>query len=339
MSYKCKKCGKLFKYDYLLLRHMKRKTPCKKINNNNDKMNENDNDNNININNNIDELEIKIKTLDDNINDIYNKSLKNGYVCNFCNKEFKLKGNLKRHMDINCEDNKKMLADKNILLFEKKIFNKYIEKNKNYLTENNNKNNKNNIIDKNKKNINTVVDNNKNININNTNNTIHNNTINLNFNINNTDLKLNPFGKEDFSHITSNEYKKILSTFFSGFIDYIKKIHFDDRMPSNHNVYISKINSKFAYIYEDNQWNLKKKDDILDKIISRKRISLNDKCNELYDSGIIDDTIVNLNEEFNKNYYDGSDETEKILCDDIELLLYNYKNKILEKKNDIKSLK
>ena len=215
-----------------------------------------------------------------------------------------------------------MLEDKNILLLEKNIFNKYIEKNKNYLIGNNNKN---------KKNINTIVDNNKNININ---NTIHNNTINVNFNINNTDPKLNPFGKEDFSHITSNEYKKILSTFFPGFIDYIKKIHFDDRMPSNHNVYISKINSKFAYIFEDNQWNLKKKDDILDKIISRKRISLNDKCNELYDSGIIDDTIVNLNEEFNKNYYDGGDETEKILCDDIELLLYNYKNKILEKKND-----
>ena len=330
MSYLCKICQKIFKYDYLLIRHMNKKITCDK------KLFIKNNDLIKNINN---EIELQIKLLDDKINDIYNKSLENLHLCNFCNKEFKLKGNLKRHMDNYCIEKKKILEEKNILLLEKKINENFMETNKKYFINNMNNPNDNINNDNTTNNINNINNINNNIN----NNDITNNTINVNFNINSDDLKLNSFGKEDISHITKDEYKKILSTFFTGFIEYIKKIHFDDRMPANHNVYMSKVDSKYAYIYDDNQWNIQKKEEIIDKIISKKKILLNNMSSELLEKGQITDNIYELHAEFNMNYIQGGTECEKSLSKDVELLLYNYRNKVLDKNNNsnsnIKTLK
>ena len=284
MSFQCKKCDKIFKYDYLLTRHNTRKTPCVKDNN-----------------------EEAIQILNKKINEIYNESLESTKTCNFCKKEFKCKRNLIRHMDNYCEHKRKMDDKKNMLVLEdiNKEHNKHYQSNPKIINNNINNNNNNNI----------------------------NNNINIINNINNiNNIQLNAFGNEDLSHITLSEYKKILSTFFPGFVEYIKTIYFDDRMPTNHNVYISKINSKYAYIYEDNHWYLKRKSDIVDKILTRKRLLLNDKCNELYDNNMIDENIFDLHGEFNRNYYDGGKDSEKLLSDDIELLLFNYNKKILEKK-------
>lgn len=317
MSYLCKICQKTFKYDYLLVRHMNKKITCDK------KLLIKNNDIIKNINN---ELDLQIKILDDKINDIYNKSLENLHICNFCNKEFKLKGNLKRHMDNYCVEKRKIVEEKNILLLEKKINQNFMETNKKYFINNNQNNNINN---------NDTITNNINADITNNNN----NTINVNFNINSDNIKLNSFGKEDISYITTAEYKKILSTFFTGFIEYIKKIHFDDRMPANHNVYMSKVDSKYAYIYDDNQWNLQKKEEVIDKIISKKKILLNNISSELLEKGQITDNIYELHAEFNMNYIQGGKDCEKSMNKDVELLLYNYRNKILDKNTNVKTLK
>jgi hypothetical protein len=341
MSYRCKTCEKIFNYEYLLIRHSKRKRPCKKKNtiddyiinlttNNNlngDLQNDLDDSSDNNIENNIDSkiklLEDKIKFIDDNINKIYTDSLNNTSICNFCNKKFDVKGNLKRHMNIACIERKNQLnkkepfiKDRDMLINEKNEIQKEKEIIERFLKNNNLNNN-------NSKNKNSKI-----------NNTTNNNNITNNINVNLMINNINPFGKEDISHITPSEYKKILSSFFPGFIDFIKKIHFDDRMPSNQNVYIPKIDSKYVCVFEDNQWNMKKKGEIVDKIITNKRKLLNNKCDELFNSGTIDDNIVELHEEFNKNYYEGGTDTEKYISEDIELLLYNYKNKITDKKDE-----
>lgn len=297
MSFLCKKCDKTFAYEYLLLRHNNRKRPCKKK---------------IMIDQIIDNTNIieRIKILEENINKIFEESLNDESICKYCNKKFDIKGNLKRHMNISCVERKKLNIEKEELYKEKDELEKEKEIIKKYINNTLNNNSSSSTI---------------NNNINSNNNLNNSNNKNVNININNI---THPFGKEDISYITESEYKKILSTFFPGFVEFVKTVHFDNRMPSNHNIYISNIDSKYACVYEDNQWNLRKKVDILDKIITTKRKLLNTKCNELYNNGVIDDDIVDLHGEFNKNYYSGGKDSEKYLSDNIELLLYNYKNKI-----------
>ena len=305
MSFLCKNCDRTFVYEYLLLRHNKRKRPCKKK---------------IEIDQIIDNtnIEERIKKLEENIDRIFTESLNDELICKYCNKKFDFKGNLKRHMNISCSERKKLYKEKEELYKEKEELYKEKEIIKKYINNTiNNTNNANNANNANK-----TINNNINANVN---SSVNSNNKNLSININNI---IHPFGKEDISYITESEYKKILSTFFPGFVEFVKTVHFDNRMPSNHNVYISNIDSKYACVYEDNQWNLKKKADIVDKIITTKRKLLNNKCNELYNTGVIDDDVVDLHGEFNKNYYSGGKGSEKFLSDDIELLLYNYKNKI-----------
>ncbi len=337
MSHICKICLKGFKYDYLLLKHYNRKNKCKpKILNLDENIkddknivyndNNNDNDNSdINIDNkNIDHKDYKdiinkIKNYEKKITNQYKKSIHDEKKCNFCDKEFGTKGNLKRHMDKTCDKRKTLIAEKDKLLYAKQIYEQCNTNLLNNNIKNTNKTDKNNTINYN-----------------------NNNTINFNVNINNisdNNIKLNSFGKEDLSHISLDEYKKILTSYFHGFKDYIKKIHFDDRMPSNHNIYIKNINSKYAYVYDDNQWNIGIKDDIIDKLISRKKIMLDDKCDELYEAGLIKEKILESHGEFINNYNNGGVEPKKNLSNNVELLLYNYRNKVLDKKLDKLTIK
>ena len=164
-----------------------------------------------------------------------------------------------------------------------------------------------------------------NITVNNNNNNNNNNII---INNNNLHININPFGEEDISHITDKDYKKFMTGFFPGFINFIKKIHYDDEMPSNHNIYISNIKSKFAYVFEDNKWNLKNKNMLVDKIITTKYNILDNKCDELEEAGLINDNIIDQFDEFKNNFINGGEETTKNVQNDIALLLYNNKQKV-----------
>jgi hypothetical protein len=185
-------------------------------------------------------------------------------------------------------------------------------------------------------NTNTKTSRNKNITNNIINNNLNINNLN-NITNNNVTLTINPFGQEDLSHITVKDYKKYLSGFFPGFIEYIKKIHYADEMPSNHNIYISNLNSKYAYVYKDDKWNVEKKEALVDNIVSKKMLLLDSKCDELEKEGLLTDKIVHNHESFGKNYTNGGEESEKYLADDVMLLMYNNRDKI-EKNKDLKLL-
>ena len=69
---------------------------------------------------------------------------------------------------------------------------------------------------------------NKNItNINN--GTINNGTINNNNLIVNQNVTINPFGKEDLSHISEEKYKIYIKQLLPGFIKFIQDVHFFTR--------------------------------------------------------------------------------------------------------------
>lgn len=165
-------------------------------------------------------------------------------------------------------------------------------------------------------------------NINITNNITNNKTINNNLTIN-----INSFGEEDLSHITNKDYRKFLNSYFPGLINYIEKVHFDENKPENHNICITNLRSKHIFIHDKGKWLTKKKNDIIDRFIAKKYDMLTEKCCELEELNEIDVKILNNFEQFSENYKNS--EAQKNNRDDIILMIYNNKDKINLKNNEI----
>ena len=297
-SVNCPNCNKLFSYNCHLIRHLNAKRKCKQ---NLEKVH------NI-FTDDLKTLKSKYKKMVNQITINDESDINNN--CAYCFKTYSSKSNLSMHIKKSCKNRCKMqdqLITIENLIKNYKInisFNKKVNNTTSSKTSRN-KNITNNII-------------NNNLNINNLNNITNNNVT----------LTINPFGQEDLSHITAKDYKKYLSGFFPGFIEYIKKIHYADEMPSNHNIYISNLNSKYAYVYKDDKWNVEKKEALVDNIVSKKMLLLDSKCDELEKEGLLTDKIVHNHESFGKNYTNGGEESEKYLADDVMLLMYNNRDKI-----------
>lgn len=337
----CDKCGKEFKYKYLLIRHKNKKKDCNKLNEIDfiyrnkiidiDKKIIDIKNDIINNDNKIEDLDIKNNRLEKKILLLKNKSLKIEKKCLFCNKDFSNKTNLLRHINNNCTENKDF-NNKKLCINEdiNRIINdnKELQENINKLEEDKNKiiieqqiKQKDDEIKKLKECMEKMIDNqSKNINI--TNNKVINNKI-IN---NNLVVNINSFGKETLKHITLDDYKKFLSGFFPGFIKYIEKIHFDEKAPENHNIYITNLKSKYIHIFENNQWMTKAKSDIIDKFIEKKYGMLIDKCEELEENNEISNKISEEFSQFMKNYED--EEAKRNTKNKIIMMLYNNKDKI-----------
>lgn len=319
MSHECEKCNKKFKYEYLLQKHLNRKIKC--------------------ISNDIllDKYIEDIINIEDKVNENIKLSFESKIKCYFCEKIFSKKGNLERHINITCKNKKELVNNKEIINLKKikleNDINKNINSKKNITKKEEHINKLENEIDILKKTLNTIL---KKQHVKNSSDEKNNITFqqvinNVNIN-NNLMINLNSFGKENINHITEKDYKQYMSGFFPGFIKFIKKIHFDDDMPENHNIYATNLKSKYIYVYEDNKWIIKQKNDIIDDIMRKKYLLLDDKCEE-YEDKEINENISSKFREFQKNFY--NDEAQKNTKDDIMLLLYNNRDKIKKPQNNI----
>ena len=216
--------------------------------------------------------------------------LVDNYECDICNKNFTTKRSLNRHLKTYCKKST-----------ETELY-QIIEKLQNEVAEL--KTHKNEVKINNANTIN---------NCNNNNNTINNN------------ITINAYGKEDLSHLTDKDYKKLFNKCNSAIPLLIEMVHFNEEKPENTNMYISNIKSQFAYIYNGKQWNLMNKDELIDDIYDKKCIILLEKYDDLKDI-LNDQTIKNFNHFIEK--YD-SDSMKENVSNRIELLLYN--NRIFAK--------
>ena len=310
--FECDICGKKYQYQYLLNRHFNAKRKC----NNRNKI--------------IYTYNEKINNIDKKIDELIISSFDNKNKCSFCDNSYMNKSNLKRHINLSCIKKQELITEKNKYIELRHIVikdikdikdseikikqNKEIEQLKTELHQQ-----KYNIenIKENMKNI----DNTKNINI-----TV--NTINNIDNLDNLNIPLNSFGRENLSHISNKDYEKYLSKLFPGLLEYIEHVHFSDNMPSNHNICIPKLNSKYIAIFEKNKWNLKDKNELLNKFITKKISALDKKCDELENKQILTENTVESYNDFINTYYEGGDESKKKFKEDIELLIFNNRAKI-----------
>jgi len=91
-----------------------------------------------------------------------------------------------------------------------------------------------------------------NINIINNNQIIQNQNNQLNHN-QNINIKIVSFGEEDIGKLTDDEVLKILKSRSNAFINLIKTVHLNDRLPEFNNILINNLRSKHASYVDDNK--------------------------------------------------------------------------------------
>jgi hypothetical protein len=221
--------------------------------------------------------------------------------CQHCNKEFKLKNSLYKHInELRCakipEDTKNMII--------------YKRKNK--------------ILQKKVKEQNAMIQiKNSNINSNNTITNSHNTN-----NTNNITIKINPFGQENTDFLTKKEKLKIINKCYMSVPALIKTIH---NRPENRNLYIRNINSRImACLNDDNELVYDDYNALCDELVQSNITRIDEYFEEL-NSDMKESTksrLVKMVEESNSGVL-----TDKYI-DDIKYYLLNISRRNKKDLND-----
>ena len=153
------------------------------------------------------------------------------------------------------------------------------------------------------------------------NNTTNNNTINIQQNI-----VINAYGKEDMSHLTTEDYKKILQKGCYSVSELVKYVHCNDKKPENRNIYIKNYKDDYILTFDGTDWNMEKKDDVFVNIIENRKNFLENKFEDYYDE------LSKPAKSTFKKFLERSDHNEVINNIKEELKNEFYKNRIHVKK-------
>ena len=151
---------------------------------------------------------------------------------------------------------------------------------------------------------------------------IGSNNSNIQNNIHN-EIKIIAYGKEDTSYITDNEYKLLIHKGFKSVPNLVEYIHFNGNKPENQNIYISNMRDNYVLVYDGGQWQMRERDDILQDIIDNKTDILNEKFDELLDK--LDEITIKRFKKFLDEKDDNKISVQ--LKKDLKLIMYN-RNKI-----------
>jgi hypothetical protein len=259
--------------------------------------------------------------------------------CKYCGKQFTSATNMHRHVRSTCnvkkeQDEKRDEIYERLLELEKKT--EHVERENKVLKKE--------VISlrKNVKIISTKTTNNKTTNNKTTNNkttnnkTTNNNTQNktTNNNINNgivANINLIGYGKEDLSKIDKKEILKAMQFGYDSTIRLTETLHFNPKHPEYHNIYITNVKDKYAMMFDGKEWNLTMKDDLINKIYDDKKNYIEENLDDFVDSLTISRKKA-LERWLTTDEYD---ERIKKIKNEIKLLLYNKRNLVMDKQNEI----
>ena len=292
VEYKCDKCNKMFNKCSNYKKHINRKFPCKS---NEDQI-----------------MQKQCKTIQ-NTKFCMQKQCKtilninNSILCTYCNKIFKHKNNLYKHLKERCKVKKTNEEDK------QQIFDKLLKKMEQIEEENKIIMNENKEL---KQKIANIGCNKKNI-------IKNNNNSNNNININNK-IQIIAYGnnKEDINKLDQDTILNILSKGFFSTVELTNQLHFNPNLPEYHNIYIPNITSIYTMVKDNDDWKLIFTKEAIDELYDDKKYIIENNLKNSFN--LIPQSFQNALE----RWINTPEEDKKILNvkNRLKLLLYNNRN-------------
>ena len=152
--------------------------------------------------------------------------------------------------------------------------------------------------------------------------------ININQNITQNINIVLPHNKTKVN-LTDAEYYEIVGRYLMSIPVMIEKIHFNEKNPQNHNIYISNIKNKYAMLYDGSDWTLQNRDTAIHNLIDDNETRIEEwiaqeEISQKYPTAIARfEKYLSLKEK---------DENLTRLKEEILLMLYNKRN-IIQKIN------
>ena len=232
---------------------------------------------------------------------IFTDSSNEHLICKYCNKQFKYKQGMYRHIKYSCKENKdegmKELA---------RLMNEIKEQNKT----------KDNQIELMQKQIDKLTNKLQIQNLNLQNNTLNN--IQNNFHI-----KLLNHSETDYSHLSDKDYIFCMNENNFCVKKLIEKVHFNNKKPENKNIYISNIKSNYVMLYKNDKWQIVTRKEQIDNLYEYNEIVLEEWYENYKDKN---NEMIKSFERYLK--YKEDDEVINRIKQDILLMLYN--NRLIE---------
>jgi hypothetical protein len=159
---------------------------------------------------------------------------------------------------------------------------------------------------------------------------INNNTINVQQNI-----IVTPFGKEDLSFLTLKDYTKIFNKGCYSIPEIVKLIHCNEDKPEFMNVYIKNFKDEYMFTFDGKDWDIEKKDDVLNNMIENKKNLLESKFDDMQDS--LPQYAINMFKKFLER--SDNNEVKNSIKDELKNMFYKNRNCVSKfKKPKIKQI-
>ena len=149
-------------------------------------------------------------------------------------------------------------------------------------------------------------------------NTITNNTTN-NVTIN---VQLNGYRDSSINHIDNRHFENIVKKMTYMIPDIVQLVHFNEKVPENHNICIKNINGKYALVYNGEKWIKMSKTDVINDLIIIHEMNIR--------NWVEDEVNPELLKEYERYEYEKEKSTEMIsrIKEEIGLVLYNNRDVI-----------